>query len=57
MVLGIAAIRQFPALARWQVFPVIVLVLKLVVDYATHRVEHRPRPNEAGGRLTGPQPA
>lgn len=42
MVLGFATVRQFPVLARWQVFPVIVLVLKLVVDYATHRFEHRP---------------
>lgn len=43
MGISLVLLRLFPALARWPLFTGIVLMLKLLADYATHRFEHRPR--------------
>lgn len=41
VLLGFAATRMIPALARTTLFTAAVILLKLFVDYATHRIEHR----------------
>ena len=41
VLLGFAATRMIPALARTALFTAAVILLKLFVDYATHRIEHR----------------
>lgn len=43
VVASLFAVRFVPALARWPFFAVIVLLLKLLMDFLTHRVEHRSR--------------
>jgi hypothetical protein len=41
VLLGFAATRVLPVLARTTIFTVAVILLKLFVDFATHRFEHR----------------
>ncbi len=41
VLLGFAATRMIPGLARTAFFTIAVILLKLVVDFATHRFEHR----------------
>lgn len=43
VLLGLAATRTVPGLAQTPLFTVGVILLKLVVDVATHRLEHRSR--------------
>lgn len=45
VVASLLTFRFVPELTRWPFFATIVLLMKLLLDFLTHRFEHRPRPH------------